>query len=412
MSPTTSNRVVLAFPGLSGPVALAGDPALVDGLSACLKGWTPTATHLKRSPRKVLAAVTKTGRGRYRLRSRFIDRPAGGLPLASAVCGLVADMAQDWAETQPGAIGLHCGAVRMGQNLLLLTGPARAGKSTLITRLAAEPGVSLFCDDVLPVTAQGRGVALGIAPRLRLPAPEGSDVLQGLVRDAGILSDNRYGYVAVPDQAAHGAQAGIGAILLLDRREGATASLHTLDPGEALSALLLQAITDFHSAEDAFARTKALTEGRPCLRLVYSDLEQATRLVLRIFGRDCMPPPDFRPAPELLPPPVDAPADPVALDAPFRRDPRVRLRRHGQAAYLWHPDEAMLWKLDPIGGAIWDMLDIPATASDLADVLAEHFAQVPIARLQADVASLLGGLQKAGLIQPLAAPNPVQKPSA
>lgn len=397
MGQAVPELAILRFPGTAGPVVLTPDPALLQGLAACLSGWSPQTSRSRHAPADVLAAVAATGDGLYHLRSRFTDRPAGDLPLASAVCALVADLSQGWAEAQPEVIGLHGGAVEIGGQLLLITGPARAGKSTLLTRLAAAPDVRLFSDDVLPVTAANEGVALGIAPRLRLPAPASAPVLCHLAETAMILSDDRYGYVAVPDQAPHGTTAPIGAVLLLDRRPDTPAGLYALDPAEALSTLLRQSITGFASAEAAFTRAEALTQGRPSLRLVYSDLEAATALILRHFGPGGALPADLPVAP-----PIEVarqePLPPVKPDQVFHRAPLARLRQHGRAAYLWRPDDTMLWELNPIGHAIWQMLELPGSARDLAEALAWHFPDIPKARLEEDTARLLAGLGAAELI--------------
>ena len=388
----------LRFPGIAGPVVLTPDPALLQGLAACLSGWVPQITRSRRPPADVLAAVAATGDGLYHLRSRFIDRPTGNLPLASAICALLADLSQGWAEAQPDVIGLHGGAVQIGGTLLLVTGPARAGKSTLLTRLALAPGVQLFSDDVLPVTPANEGVALGIAPRLRLPAPASAPALRRLAETAMILSDDRYGYVTVPDQAPHGTIAPIGAVLLLDRQPGTAAQLYRLDPAEALSTLLRQSITGFVSAEAAFARAQALTAGRPCLRLTYSDLEEATALILQNLAPGMALPADLPTAPR-LPNEGDPLPDPVAADCVFIRDPMARLRHHGAAAYLWHPDDTMLWELNPIGHAIWQMLELPGSARDLAEALAWNFPDIPVPRLEDDSARLLARLAAAGLVR-------------
>ena len=71
--------------------------------------------------------------------------------LVCRTCGAVADLCQSYCDSRPGIFGLHCGAVRTGTHLVAFTGPYRAGKTTLVTRLGADPDVTLFCDDVLPV---------------------------------------------------------------------------------------------------------------------------------------------------------------------------------------------------------------------------------------------------------------------
>lgn len=48
---------------------------------------------------------------------------------------------------------------------------SKAGKSTLTVAFAAA-SYRVFGDDVLGLTAQGEGVAMGVAQRLRLPLPD------------------------------------------------------------------------------------------------------------------------------------------------------------------------------------------------------------------------------------------------
>ncbi|WP_112313201.1 PqqD family peptide modification chaperone [Pseudogemmobacter bohemicus] len=385
----------LHFPGTAGRVVLPPDPALRQALAACLSGWVPKSTRLRGLPASPLAAVAPATRpGRYHLQSRYVEEASEDLPLASTVCALIADLSQNWAETARGTVGLHGGAVAVGGQLLLITGPARAGKSTLVTRLAAAPGVTFFCDDVLPVNTGGEGIALGIAPRLRLPAPPS---LAALAHAAIITADDHYGYIRPPLQAPHGSRLPVAAILLLDRREGAAAQLHRLDPAEAVATLLRQSITGFASAEAAFARARALTRDRPCLRLVCSDLDEAAELILRSFTETGLVTAPLPPLPA-LPRDTGPQTPPAPAGRVFSRAPLTRLRRHGASAWLWQPGEAMLWELNPVAHAVWLMLDLPGSATDFAAALAPHFPDIPETTLTADIARLLADLQESGLI--------------
>lgn len=395
--------VALDYPGTSGRVVLPSDPFLTEALAACLSGWTPKQTRLQTSAfgrgDGILAAIIPAGEGLYHLKSRYIDEMSTDLPLASTVCALIADMSLDWSETARNVIGLHGGAVELDGQLLLLTGKARAGKSTLITRLAAEKQITFFCDDVLPITPEGIGISLGIAPRLRLPVPTGSEPLRRLTDASLLLADDRYAYVRVPSQARHGTTAPLGAILLLDRQEGETARLHHLGPAEALTTLLQQSITNFPSADEAYAHARALTMARSCLRLVYSDLEEATALILKAFS-------DTSRAPEALPPlrpaviDVERTVPPAPADKVFRRMRTPRLRRHGEATFLWQPGETMIWRLNPVALAVWLMLEIPGSATEMAAAMEGLFLEVPITQLISDIAQLLSGLEEAGLAEP------------
>ena len=167
--------LLLRFEGVAGLVLLPDEPALLDGISQLAPSWKYTST-VTESHGGLPPCITKVGKNQnnpstFDIESVYLDEPLLGLPTASALCALMADVLEAHIEESQNPIALHAGAVAMGNRLIAITGPKRAGKSTLIARLCAEPDLQIFCDDVLPISPQGEGVALGVAPRLRLPLP-------------------------------------------------------------------------------------------------------------------------------------------------------------------------------------------------------------------------------------------------
>jgi hypothetical protein len=385
----------LDFPGLARPVLLPENPALLGGLSAILRGWAPGTSRCAFVPEDTLSRVEALACG-YCLHSALLDAPLPGLSAAGALCGLVADLAQSFYEQRPGSLALHCGGFRVAGHLVALAGTAHAGKSTLVARLGAERDFEIFGDDVLPVLADGQAHALGIAPRLRLPLPAsaGATLRAHVARWAG-PGDGRYAYVATPNLAAHGTRAPLAALVVLQRRRGVTARLHRLPPAEALHHLLARNMAGTPAA--AFDAAQALAAGLVCARLVYSNLDAATALLRRAFGTAPIDPgielgPALSPALARIPP--------VPAHARFRRATGAVLRRHGDAAFLWHSADAEVWQLNAVAHAVWAMLEQPGSAAEMADALAEVFTTVSPARLRADVADLLGSLAARGLVEP------------
>lgn len=286
----------------------------------------------------------------------------------------------------------------------MLTGTHRAGKSTLIARLTAEPGFTVFCDDVLPITPDGKGISLGIAPRLRLPLPtSAAPAFAAHVQRWITAQDRRYAYLAPPGLASHGQAAPLGAIVLLDRRDSGPASFAALPTEMALRTVLDRSLSDSPSAQRAFDRMHDLINSRLCLRLVYSDLEDAVTLLHRAFSGPDLFDPSLTIAEMTTPQEVqntEPPAPPVAATDPWRRSPHVAVRHLGQSHFLWMPDDPMLWELNLLGSAIWALLEIPGSAHDLAEALAEVFPDQPTDRVLADVRLLLGQLLANGLIEP------------
>jgi hypothetical protein len=321
-----------------------------------------------------------------------------GLPPASAVCAAIADIAQSWAAERPGGLALHAAAVHSGAGLVVLAGPHRAGKSTLATRLALEPGWTLWGDDVLPLRPDGQAVALGIRPRLRLPVPVAAGMaLRDLAACACLLGDDRYAYVAVPGQAPHGTTAPPRVLIRLDRRPGATACLHALPGTEAVRLLEDQAI-----GGDArtLPRLIRLAAGVVALRLVYDDPEQATALLRKALASPMAlaalrPEP---PLPEAWAHPVGDPLSPAGMALVWQRMPGLAARRLGQGLALWSPDLGCGLALNPTGAALWRMLAPPVTGWDLAEALSEAFPDVSPIRITADVAAALGAMAAAGVL--------------
>ncbi|MFN4171666.1 MAG: hypothetical protein ACK4GW_07925, partial [Pseudorhodobacter sp.] len=271
----------LDFPGIAKPVILPREGGLRDALLRCLNGWSPRMKAWHPPGKGVAATPPLTlaepqGQGLYRVHSAYTDDPLDELPEASAVCAMIADLAQAASEAQGqnAGIGFHCGAFTISGRLVALTGAHRAGKSTLVSRLTAEPDLRVFCDDVLALSKDGTGSALGIAPRLRMPLPDSvTDAFRQHVDASLGPADDRYGYVLSPNLARHGATAPLCAIVMLDRRAGQGAGFHHMPPEEALRLLVEQSITAYDDAGDAYATARRIVSGVAVLRLVYQDLE-------------------------------------------------------------------------------------------------------------------------------------------
>jgi hypothetical protein len=392
----------IRFRGIPRGVLVPDRPDLRQGLEDVLAGWPTDIRPLARpadARGEVVSALHPSPDGAtFALASRYTDTALYGLGLAGALCGLLADVLTAHAEANPGTFTLHCGAVRFGDGLAVLCGPRRAGKSTLVARLAAEPDLAVFCDDVLPVDAEGHGLALGLAPRLRLPLPP---VASARFRDhvAAHLgpADDRYGYLCTPTVARHGTRAPIAALIVLDRRESGAARLHRLDPGEGVQHLLSRNFGDLQTPAHAFALAEATARAARCLTLVYADLEDAVALLRRALLGD-----GVEIAPPLPPAPAgDLPNRPADPDTVWSRADDAVIRRVGASAFLWRPADTTLWQMNPVAEMAWTALEIPGSARDVADTLADVFPDEPPDRILADTAALLARLADHDLARPL-----------
>lgn len=393
-------RRLLHYPGVSVQVALQAAPDVEIALGQVLNGWSPHGNAL--AAVKDRQSSVQGGPTGYRAASCYLEAPLEGLGVAGAACAVVADLAQDYFETRPGLVALHCAAFRYGDRLIALTGPSRAGKSTLAARLTMETDMQVFCDDVLPLLDDNQAIGLGIAPRLRLPLPDGcSPAFVAHVRRHMGPRDDSYGYLCAPTVAPHGTRTPLSVLLILDRRANAPARLHEVGDDDALHYLLAQNMSDLHSAERAFDRLCGLLSGLSCLRLVYSDLEDAVALIRRAFHGAARPSPETRIGPALPDAPPLTPGNPaLSASISWSRKPDVVIQPKGSSAFLWQPGKQQIWHLNTLGLAVWTLLEIPGSAQDIAMILAEQFPDEDKDRLICDVGALLDALADGHLIEP------------
>jgi len=391
----------LRYPGVSAPVLLQDAPEVLAGLMTAIRGWEPDIAAAGPA-QDLTSVVVRRGRG-FDLGSPFLDAPLTGLPAASAVCGVIADIAQAWFEERPGSVVLHCGAALIGGHLVALTGQAHAGKSTLMARLTAEADMKVFCDDILPILPDGLAVGLGIAPRLRLPLPpRSSPGFRSHVATHTALHDDCYAYVTAPTIAPHGSRAPLSALILLDRRPKGPARLHALPRGEAIRHMIEQNMADPGEHGEALARISDMAETLCCLRLVYADLEEAVALLRAAFDRAVLPGEAGGHAVAAALPPAAAliaraglpPAD---LSLVRQRNPLAGMRRLGSEMCLWRPGQGGTFALNAVATAVWTLLEEAITGTEIAAILSEAFPQVPAEVIQGDVAALLAALDAAGL---------------
>lgn len=385
----------LHFPGLSGALLLEGAPEVEAALTRVLRGWFPRASDA--APGDAMGAlgrITGTGDGRHSAWSPWLDAPLDRLPTASATCCAVADLAQAFFHQRPGTVALHCGAARIGGRLVAFGGSARAGKSTLISRLSAEPDIEVLTDDVLPVLADGLAFGLGILPRLRLPLPDAaSPVFRAHVDRYLAASDRRYGYVDAPTVAPHGTRGALRVFVVLTRVPGARAAFHRIETPDAMAQMIARNMT---RGPGVFGRLTALAEGLTCLRMVYEDLEDAVELIRRAFGGPDL---DIAPLPPLPEPrdPVDTALPPADPGLVWRRAPEVALRRVAGDAFLWHAATGRHFHLNPVAAAVWTLLEDPIAGAEVAQVLAAAYPDADPDRVAADVGGLLSALSQEGL---------------
>lgn len=404
-----ASAVDISLPGAGRCLRVENAPDVVEALARAMPGW-PISTSAARGPTPD-SYIIRDADGLWQGGVNEPDEFA--LPsAASAACSLVGELASQRLGNAPEWLGLHCGSVEIDGRLVLFPESSKAGKSTLTVAFAAA-GYRVFGDDVLGLTAQGEGVAMGIAPRLRLPLPDSFSArfIDYAEQHAG-PQDERYRFVIPPDNGlAHLDDAcPVGAIVLLERdADIMQPEVVTLPPGEGLLQLLCQNFAHDTPDDVLLERLLPLMQRVPCLLLRYSE---------PLAGAECLAGAVQKPAREH--------ARRVSLlDHSIRHSPSMGVTGSAagaeksptpEAGGLWQASHAVstyplgdelflihtgtggIHRLNPSGKVVWQLLvQEPLSADALSDVLAAYF-NAPLETVVRDVAELLNAMAGAALI--------------
>ena len=396
-APRRSRTMTLEFSEHRVPVRFVGAPEVAEHMRRSLHDWD-VSLGTNRAAAPVVVRGTAAG---YRVESIWLDAPVTGLSGVAAACCALIDVLECLLDADPSLLCLHAAAAEIAGRLVVLTGPSHVGKSTLAARLSCEDLV-LFCDDMLPLDPDGHGIAVGLGPRLRLPLPAAASPAfrAHVARHLG-PADERYGFIRPPTIASYGRRAPVGAIVLLDRQPSGPALFRRAEPAEVLEALIRRNIAPRREPAEVLDRLHQLAGEVPCRRLEYSDLEEAATLVTRSFAH--WPPRDLRPQPArpaTLEPKADTPAPPPDPAHRYRRRGDVAMRRVDGEVFVSQAEERRILRLNPVGGAVWTLLEDPATVSEITRDLAIAFPDIPRATIEADVARIVGDMIAFALVRP------------
>jgi hypothetical protein len=277
LAPDPAGRSV-AFDLPTGPAGVAQCGPVADALRLCLLDWPARA------------AQPSDPAPRIRVLHHAEDfevcapaLPGGGMrapdPLAAANA-LAGALTAEIPQADPQWVQLHAAAALDPDGRLeLFLGPSQAGKSTLALTLARR-GRRLFADDRLAVRLAddgAEGLALAVAPKLRLPAPTDWDAaaLDWLAaRTAARRADLAVLRLAPAELARLGERAQVARVLLLVRDPASgTPRVEPLTGGAALKALLPNCFAPRLTAAELLAWGRRFVAAVPNERLTYASAE-------------------------------------------------------------------------------------------------------------------------------------------
>ena len=393
--------VLIRFAPLARPVAfLEGTEQLLEPLAALTVGWPANPVESAALP--PLFTVSRRG-GEWRIDAPWLDAPLVRSEESRIVGNIAVDLSEAYLEEHPELLSLHGAAALFAGRLVVFPAKVGTGKSTLCGRLAAD-GIPIFCDDILVLTGEADdcGLSLGIAPRLRIPLPPAASSGLRDFLDRHVAATNRnYLYLRLPPETrpVFGRSAPVGAIVLLDRREGAPASLRPASRGDGLETLVLQRLWDGIDAPDTLRRLRSLIERRPCYRLVYSDLDEACATLRDRFDEWDETPPTGEGESSVEPGEGERPFFPTGDEPKFSRCAGIFAQRIDDSVFLASKESGTIYRLNDLSLGIWNLLVQPTAVSEAVAILHQVFPDVDRGRIDTDVRAFLTELADLGLIQ-------------
>lgn len=392
-----ANEVYLTISQLPRPVLLSGCDDLTEYFPALFPGWE--FTRADSSKGEPLISLRRAN-GKYRLSAAWLEESQTYSDKVDALCGLVARLIRATVNHNPEALCLHAAAVEMNGRLLVFPDKYRAGKSFLSVCLAAA-GHKLVSDDVLPVDLRDyHGVAPGIAPRLRLPLPENTgDESRRYIDENMIIEGSRYAYVdPAPDRLyMRGTHVPPGAFVLLDRREGAEAQIEPVGTADVLRQVIWQ---NFAREVDASRILGALCDivtqaGR--YRLRFDRAEDAIRLLEDRFSN--WEQAQIEPGLSSISPAHGASGPRAGNGNRFVQKENVQKITVENEHFLTSPDGNSIHHLNPIGSAIWGLLEKPVRVEEIFSLLKSAFPEVDSNLIEKDIRKLVDSLKTRKLVE-------------
>ena len=358
----------------------------------------------------VACSVQMTASGQeatgYDISAPWLNSPLHEPTLTSALCSLAIELVAAFCKEHD-MLCLHAAAMGFQEEHTLLLGGNHAGKSTLIARLMAD-GCTSYGDDLIGITARGDIFSFGIAPRLRLPLPPSSPLLDFLLQHKGI-GDDRYQYIKAdsPLVAPFGHTAVLTRIVMLQRRSDGPAEFIPLTQASGLQGLLPHYVMQRGTAEAVFRQASAIMQHIPAGCFRYASLDEAASLLKQFPAEPHAAPPAATVSPSYrcrtrrlraIRSRAIKPR-PRALQC-YVQAPGVQAFSEYGSFFLTDSSSDAVFGLNRPGELLWNMLKQPLCEQEASLLLQEAFPSISRSRIQRDVEELFSRLKHKKLIVP------------
>jgi hypothetical protein len=390
------DNLYLIFDDMSNSVELINCRHLIDFFPLIFSGWHITEVSAEHSF-PVLSLRLEDNN--YVLESDWLEKPAYRENEDAAICLLVAELMRAYVHEDRQLLCLHGAAAEFDGKLVLFPSNYRAGKSILSACLAAS-GVRLFSDDVLPISLpEAEGIAPGFAPRLRLPLPDNlGSVTREFISKHNRLQGEQYLYLDLENDllAPRGSQLPVGALVLLEREEGASPVMETVAEAEVLRQVIWQNFARETEAPRILGVLSELVASSQRFRLRYDRAEDAVRLLRENFSDWSTQSRNVNHAKTL------ADGQTVIIDhllpGHYLRNPDISIAQIEDQVFLADGQGATIHYLNPIGAAIWSLLAEPMTADEITNLLMTAFPDLERGSIESDLHNLIDELLSRNLL--------------
>lgn len=398
----------LQFDGLKNPVALENAARLLPMISDVLTGWPYKMTAICEG--RPFVTIRPSGADKWELELAEMQSDPRRWNAVNVICDLVAEMAWERLRSDPSLLCLHAAAVAFSGRLIIFPNTRRAGKST-VTAALARLGHKAYTDDFLPVRVDVQsqtylGIANGVAPRIRLPVPEGfSDDFHAWVQQDTGPSNSQYKYLQSAPIASGGETMALGAMVILDRQNDPVAPfLEPIPRADALSSLISQNFARTQLSSTILKTLDALTDDLPVFRLTYHSGEEAAAFIAKHPALQSLPSVKHGmtgPAPEQAPlGKLDQPKPEFVRSCQYIQAAGVTETQVDQDQFLADSNGLSIYRLNAGSVAIWKILAEPANLDEVIEILTIAFEDTAPDQIAADSTYLMQSLAESGLIVP------------
>jgi hypothetical protein len=392
-----ANSIFLKFDNLERPVQFTDCEELISCFPVIFRGWE--ISELPQNDQSPVVKVLRNGNGDYEITADWLDKKVVCREEVDALCTLVARVVKARTMEDLDLLCLHGAAVEIGGALVIFPNKYRAGKSVLTACLAAA-GYRVYCDDVLPISLDtGKGLAPGLAPRLRFPYPDNlEDGTREFIESRIALRGKRYHYLDLRNDelASRNSTASIGAFVFLDRAEAAKTELTTISEAEVLKRVVWQNFAREVDAPSILNRLGQIVSHAQSFVLSFDRADDAVELLAKKFQRQDLP--DLKAGEREI---LVQSANPVLTDIPAG----YLMRKHGISevttdgnAFLADASGAAIHHLNPTGSAIWNLLSQPVTIEQIIELLLVAFPDAGKEQVEGDVRKLIKSLKANNLL--------------